>query len=83
MKNKPAILKQYSNIDDLVETEDGVCKLLKSIDIKKVVDPDSAPNIALRQCAQEVAPHHYLTRKYLLNTSRPQPPPNSNRYGFL
>ena len=44
-------------------TEEGVCKLLQSLDVKKSVAPDSIPNIVLRQCAKDLVLRQYLTNR--------------------
>ena len=53
----PAILPSpYPTMPDVVVDQDGVLKLLKDINVKKAIGPDSIPNKALKLAAEELAP---------------------------
>ena len=52
----PNLPQTYPSIPNLEITVNGVCRLLKNINIHKAVGPDSIPNIILKTCADEISP---------------------------
>ena len=52
----PVCNRCLNALESITVTEEGVLKLLQSINVNKAIGPDKIPNQVLKECAEEFAP---------------------------